>query len=243
MINIYCDESCHLEKDPSDLMFLGAVSCDKRYVKNIAQDLRKIKEKHHLKKNYELKWTKVSKALVCYYDELITYFFDNPKLQFRCVIAEGKKLLDNEAFHQTYDDWYYKMYYLLLSKMIDPTEEYNVYIDIKDTNGGAKVKKLKTILDNYLYKFSDSCLNKIQIVTSDQLEILQLCDFLIGIVSYKNRFLNALSCQSNIRNLSETKVYLCDLLAERSGRPLTYSTPLTENKFNLFVWRPRREGD
>ena len=36
MINIYCDESCHLEHDDSDIMVLGGISCDKKNIKYIS---------------------------------------------------------------------------------------------------------------------------------------------------------------------------------------------------------------
>ena len=43
MINIYCDESCHLEHDDSDIMVLGAMSCEAEEKSNIFNDIRKIK--------------------------------------------------------------------------------------------------------------------------------------------------------------------------------------------------------
>ena len=236
MINIYCDESCHLQNDNADIMLLGAIACKKSDVKRFSNEIRKIKVEHGLDSSFEIKWTKVSPAKVDFYLSLIDYFFDHD-LQFRCVIAKGKKELDNQAFNQSYDEWYYKMYYLLLSKMLDPTQTYCVYIDIKDTNGGAKVRKLKTILNNFLYSFHETCLRTLQIVKSDEVELLQLCDLLIGCIGYYNRFITPLAHE---QPLSEAKVRVCQRVEELAQRPLKQSTPLSESKFNIFVWKPRK---
>ena len=237
MYNIYCDESCHLQFDKSDIMVLGGISCDKKFVKELSKKLREIKAKHGLSEHFETKWTKVSPAKVDYYKELIDFFFDSPLL-FRCVVATDKKSLNHEAFHQTYDEWYYKMYYLLLSKMLDPTEEYSVYIDIKDTNGGKKVRKLQDILNNSLYCFYNTCLQKVQIVKSNEVELLQLCDLIMGCIGYSNRFLNQFT-YSNEDGLSYAKMQMCQYLQFKANRPLNQKTPLHETKFNIFMWEPR----
>lgn len=235
MINIYCDESCHLQNDDSDIMLMGAISCKKSDVRRFSQDIRRIKSQYGLNPDFEIKWTKVSPAKVDFYIALIEYFFEH-NLQFRCVVAKGKKELDNAAFNQTYDDWYYKMYYLLLSKMLDPTKNYSVYIDIKDTNGGSKVRKLKTILNNFLYSFHETCLEKLQIVKSDEIELLQLCDLIIGCIGYQNRFVYS---RSNV-TLSSAKLCMCQKLEELAQRPLEQTTLLSEEKFNIFIWKPRK---
>ena len=237
MINIYCDESCHLQYDNSEIMLLGGISCDKKKVKHISKKIRRLKQEYGLDKNFEIKWTKVSPGKIEFYKSLITLFFEE-NINFRCIIASGKKELDNKMYHQTYDDWYYKMYYLLLSKMLEPTLEYSVYIDIKDTNGGKKAKKLKEILNNFLYSFQQTCLQKLQIVKSDEIELLQLCDLLIGCVGYQNRFLDPLEGKAAI--LSSAKIQMCQYLEKFAKRPLTQTTPLGETKFNLFVWEPRK---
>ncbi len=60
--NIYCDESCHLEKDYQKIMVLGAIWCTVPKTKEISDELKDIKTKHGLSNKFELKWTKVSPA-------------------------------------------------------------------------------------------------------------------------------------------------------------------------------------
>lgn len=240
--NIYCDESCHLEHDNSDIMVLGAIMCNYGDVRKISKDIRTIKIKHNLNKNYEIKWTKVSKNKLGFYKELIDYFFNNNSLRFRAVVAKGKKDLNNDLYNQTYDEWYYKMYYLLLNKMLDPLTHYNIYMDIKDTNGGHKVKKLKNILNNYLYTFSQECVRKLQLVTSNESELLQLSDLFIGAIGFKNRFLSYDG--GNVDNVpSNGKTQICNYIAEQYNLTLLRKTPISETKFNLFVWEPRKNNN
>lgn len=92
MINIYCDESCHLQNDSSDIMVLGGISCNDEEKKKIFNDIRLIKVKHNLSSWFEIKWTKISYKKIEFYKELIDYFFKN-NLKFRGIIATDKKIL------------------------------------------------------------------------------------------------------------------------------------------------------
>ncbi|MDQ2086501.1 DUF3800 domain-containing protein [Herbivorax sp. ANBcel31] len=229
MFNIYCDESCHLINDGEDIMVLGGIACRFEQVKLINKDIRRIKKNYKLNDSMEIKWTKVSPAKIEFYKELINYFFNNPALSFRAVIARGKKSLDYDSFDLTHDKWYYRMYYLLLRQMIQIGYEYKIYIDIKDTQGTEKINSLQEVLSNSLYDFCNETVNKIQLVRSHEIEILQLTDLLIGAISYENRSLKT----------SNSKIELIETVKMLSGSSLTFSTPLHAPKFNLFTWKPR----
>ncbi|HCF96046.1 MAG TPA: hypothetical protein DEW46_13385 [Verrucomicrobia bacterium] len=47
-LNIYCDESCHLEHDGKNVMVLGAVWCPSDHVRNAHLSLRNLKRTHGL---------------------------------------------------------------------------------------------------------------------------------------------------------------------------------------------------
>ena len=149
--SIYCDESCHLPNDDSDVMVLGAVMCPTNLKRKAFEDIRNIKAHHGLSSWHEIKWTKVSGSKINFYLELVNYFFSNDFLSFRGVVATNKSKLDHMRYNQgSYDLWYYKMYFYLLSPLIDPLHDYRIFIDIKDTKGGPKVKKLHEVLCNSL---------------------------------------------------------------------------------------------
>lgn len=116
MFNIYCDESCHLEKDNSDVMVLGEMKVGARFLPDIYNRIRQIKVNHGLSSWFEVKWTKVSMSKIDFYLDLIDYFFDTAALSFRSVVATGKKKLDHNTYNESdYDNWYYKMYFQLLN--------------------------------------------------------------------------------------------------------------------------------
>jgi len=228
--NIYCDESCHLENDRQSTMVLGAVWCplDKR--REIAERIREIKRNHELPANFEVKWTKVSPAKRRFYLDLLDYFFDDDDLHFRALVVPDKSRLDHAAFPgQDHDQWYYKMYFDMLKVILSPTDRYRIYLDIKDTRGGEKVRKLHDVLCNNLYDFSREIVERVQLVHSHELEQLQLADLLVGTVSYVNRGLKT----------NSGKLALVERMKKRSGYDLDKTTLLKENKVNLLLWRAR----
>ena len=227
VFNIYCDESCHLENDKQNSMFLGSVWCHNHKVKEMSKRIKEYKIKHGFKKDFEIKWTKVSPGKIDFYLDIIDYFFDDDDLHFRCLIVPDKKKLNHRKFDQNHDKFYYKMYFNMLKTILDPEEKYNIYIDIKDTQGSKKIKKLQEILCNNIYDFNRSIIDKIQIVRSYEVGILQMTDLLMGAIAY------------NFRNLktSKSKLEIINRIKERSEYSLDKTTLLKENKFNLFVWQ------
>lgn len=228
--NIYCDESCHLENDKIKPMVLGCVWCPLSKVKNISREIRNIKSKY-VKPSYELKWTKVSPNHVDMYSEIIDYFFDNDNLHFRGVVIPDKTILTHEKFSQNHDDWYYKMCFILLKTILSPNEEYNIYLDYKDSLGSDKVQKLEDILLNNAYDFSHTMIKNIQLVKSHQVELIQLTDLFIGALSYLFRSLET----------NEGKLNLISKIKERSGYNLQKNTLYRETKMNLLIWSPKKD--
>jgi hypothetical protein len=224
--NIYCDESCHLEHDRQRVMVLGAVWCPLEKTREIAVHIREIKRQHGLGSELEIKWVKVSPAQVQFYLDVMDYFFDDDDLHFRALIVPDKSLLRHEEYNQSHDDWYYKMYFDMLKVILSPTDHYRIYVDIKDSRGGAKVDKLRDVLCNNMYDFSRQIIERVQIVRSHQVEIMQLADLLIGTITYANRGLAT----------STAKTKLVERMKQRSGYQLTQTTLLRENKVNLFRW-------
>lgn len=225
IINVFCDESCHLENDGKKFMVLGAIWCPLDKTKIIANQIREIKEKHFGSQRREIKWNKVSNAKLDFYIDLIDYFFNEPHLHFRAVIADKTKL-NHEKFLQSHDDWYYKIYFTLLKIILNPDLCYRMYIDIKDTKGGDKVKKLKEVLCNSHYDFSQKIIERLQLTHSHEVEQLQLADLLIGALSYYH----------NVTERTESKTRLIEKIKNRSRYTLDKNTLFKEDKFNLFFW-------
>lgn len=228
IFNIYCDESCHLENDRQSAMVLGALWCPLDKTREIAVRIREIKRKHRVAPAFEVKWTKVSPGKKQLYLDLLDYFFDDDDLHFRGLVVPDKTKLNHAAFPgQDHDAWYYKMYFDMLKVILSPKGRYRIYLDIKDTRGAEKVKKLHDVLCNNLYDFSREIVERVQLVHSHEIEQLQLADLLIGAVSYMNRGLHS----------NAGKQALVDRMRQRSGYSLTKTTLLREDKVNLFRWQ------
>ena len=228
-INVYCDESCHLEHDNKKFMVLGCVFCKEDYVKEISKRIKEIKIDHNVDPMSEIKWTKISPSKYELYKDVVNYFFDDDSLHFRGVIAPKDKL-DHARFGQTHDQWYYKMYFETLSFIISPRYRYNVFIDIKDTHSSEKIVELKKVLSNDNFDFShNTVINNMQPVRSHEVQLLQIADILIGAISFMNEQTGT----------SQAKKDIIKIIQTRSGYSLTKTTPIREEKLNLLMWRPR----
>lgn len=151
LYNVYCDETCHLEHDNSNVMVLGAVWCPQSKLKEVNERIRQIKKRNNVSEAMEMKWTKISPAKVDLYKDLVNYFFDDDDLHFRGVIIPDKTRLNHERYHQTHDTWYYKMYFDM-PKVI----------------------------------FSQKVIRRLHPIRSDEVQIMQIVDIIIGAIGYES---------------------------------------------------------
>jgi hypothetical protein len=229
LYNIYCDESCYLEHDGHGCMVLGGIWCPADKSQQIGEDLRDIRKRHDIGSHREVKWTKVSQAKVEFYKELVDYFFANEHLAFRAVVVPDKSKLRHGDYGQTHDDFYYKLYFQLLQFWIDDAHEFRIFLDIKDTKSWAKTQKLRDVLANDIYDFDRSVVRSIELVRSEQVQLIQLTDLFVGAVGHATRKLHG----------SIGKLAVIEEIRARSGRNLLRSTPIAAKKFNIFVFSPR----
>lgn len=230
--NIYCDESCHLPNDSADVMVLGALVCPTEKVRTVSVDLKAIKIRHGIQTTSEIKWTKVTESNLAFYQDVVTYFFDQDFLGYRAVVAKGKSQLDHQVFGQDHDTWYFKMYFLLLQHLLDSRHGFNIFIDVKDTRSQAKTKKLHDVLCNKNYDFDRRIIKSVKTVVSHDTPSLQITDLLTGALSYLHREMSS----------NSGKTSLIDLMKRKSGKSLERNTLLSERKFNLLVWNPQKQN-
>ncbi len=226
-INIYSDESNHLESDKKP-MVLGALYCPRSKASTVNRRIREIKNEHGIPNSFEIKWTKVSKRHLAFYIDVINYFFDIDDMGIRVVVAR-KDNLDHTRFGQTHDDWYYKMYYLLLTKIIASENSYKICLDRKDTLGKERVKRLREVLCNTEYDFKREIINEVREVQSDQVQMVQVIDLIIGAIQFN-------LCSLELDKENKAKRALVDHLKKKTGRSLIINTLPSEFKFNLFFW-------
>lgn len=210
-------------------MLIGAIYCPKNKVREITNHIMELKEKHGIKRHCELKWTKISKSKESFYEELVQYFFIEDDLKFRAIVCD-KTLLNHQAYNQTHDEWYHKIYYDMLKYIFTPIGSYNIFADIKDTNSYHNLQKVLYFLHIKFIDERGTVIKKIQPVRSYESTILQIADIITGALSYYYRNLDTNSAKLKIVNILKTKsVYGFDK-----------STPYAFTKFNLLIWDPSK---
>jgi hypothetical protein len=226
--NLFVDESCHLEHDRIPVMCIGYIKVPHLAYKELYSIFEKIKEKH--KTLGEIKWNKFSKSRLPLYKNLVDFFFETP-LEFRCVLIKYKDRLNNEDYNQgSHDNFYYKMTYFLLKP--NPIGlEYRIFIDIKDTKGKQKLKKITEVFDNF-HK-GESPFVHFQHLRSHENIFFQLADLFIGAITYKTRV------ESKEFEPNDAKMDFIRYLESRSGFLLHEGTEPWESKFNIFDHQPK----
>lgn len=231
--NVYCDESCYMLHDESNVMSLGAIWCPQPKAREISLQIREIKRQFGFSDGFEIKWIKVSPSRLDFYTALVDYFFHNSDLNLRVLVVPDKAKLRHTDFDQNHDEWYYKMYFDMLKIILDPEDSYNIYLDIKDTRSAEKIRKLHDVLCNNFFDFSREIIQKVQSIRSDESNILQLGDFLIGAITYANRGLLG----------SEAKLEIINQIRINSHYSLTRTTLFREKKLNIFRWIAKEVGE
>ncbi len=231
IINIYCDESCHLINDGFKSMVLGSLIVPYDKVKPITEKIKSLKLKHGMDVHNELKWTKVSNNKIQLYCDIVDFFLKDPDLKYRCVVVPDKSKLDHERFGRTHDNFYYVMYYYCLRFVMKPENQYNIYFDLKDTHQEEELKRLGDYLISETKVPKPNL--KLQPILSYESQFIQLCDLLTGAVSYKNRELSS----------SLAKTSLVELIISNTNQSLVQTSVVREEKFNVFVWTPRECQD
>lgn len=150
-------------------------------------------------------------------------------LRFKATIVINKKSLNHEQFNQgSHNNFYYKMFYYALRDFLISGNDYKIYLDYMDTQGRDKAAKLMDVLSNG--KLGNITI-KAYIIRSHESQLIQLCDLLIGALSYVNR--------ADIAHESKIKNELVDYLQLKLCRSLDIGTPPWEQKFNIFRFSPR----
>lgn len=227
---IFCDESCHLQHDSNNVMVLGALCCPEYAVESLTRTIKFLRHKHNYQT--ELKWTKLINKQLSFYQELLDLFLGADELLFKATVVVNKNYLDHDEFNQgSHNNFYYKMFYYALRDFIHPGGYYKIYLDYMDTHGREKAAKLMEVLKNSNH---GSVQAAAYIIRSHESQLIQLCDLLIGALSYANR--------EDIERKSSIKNAIVSHLEHRLCRPLTIGTPPWEEKFNIFRFSPRRKA-
>lgn len=225
---IFCDESCHLEHDRANIMVLGAIHCTADKAIALTKHMKWLRHQH----NYtpELKWNKLNKHQWPLYRDLIDMITADTDVRFKTTVVLNKNILDHHQYNAgSHSEFYYKMFYYTLRDFLKEGNEYRIYLDYMDTLGAEKTRKLCEVLQNGTRWQLKAVANVVQ---SYEVQLIQLCDLLIGAVAYRNR--------DDIEHSSAIKMQFVEYLESKLGYSLNNGTPPWEEQFNIFRFQPRR---
>lgn len=227
IFNIYCDES-RVENNEYSKMVIGAVLLQRSEKENIVDKIKEIYKKYNF--SYELKWIKTSEKNIPFYKELLDYFVSEDLLQFRCIIVDKTKV-DYEKFHNNDAELaFFRFYYLMLKARLLDNKKYYIFLDKKPTRDKNRARALLSFLNSYVLLNKKECsIEHLQAYDSDENLMIQLADYLTGLVSH--------NCNRGIDG-SAKGVIIQYLKTKLEKKDLCVTTASSEIKFNVLAWRP-----
>ncbi len=204
---IYCDESCPDFFTSSNrkgrFLLIGGVKILKDKREEIKNSLNGLKESSNI--NGEFKWQKVSTNKLDFYKAIVDIFFEfNNALRFKCIVVDADTV-DFEKYHN--DDkelGFYKFYFYMLKHWLKPDVSYRIFTDLKTNRIKHRLLHLHKCL---AYANIDSTIESVQALPSKEVVLLQLSDFLLGMVSSKfNHSLQNSSAKNTILTYFEEKL-------------------------------------
>ncbi len=230
--SIFCDESCHLQFDNSNVMCIGAIIVPNAHLDTYKNEIKRIKSKYGIL--HELKWNTVSRTHLAMYDELLRLFF-NSQMVFRSILIKNKS---NIQAHSLERDKYNQFYYSVIEQLIrfsirhnsDRVNSYRVFLDLKDNHGKIKLASIHKELTTMIR--TDDKIQSMQNIRSHESQFIQLVDIIIGAITYRARGLSG----------SEAKTHIVRFIEELSGYQLNEGTEPGDNKFAIYDFQPKRKN-
>lgn len=226
-IDVYCDESrpelftSRILAGSEQFVIIGSLWIESALRNDFKSKIKQLRETHNV--HGEFKWNRVSPSREFFYTSLIDLFFEEP-MRFRCILLPAHQL-DAVQFHKADNElMFYKFYYLMLHNWIYDFNGYQIFVDIKTNRVKQRLKHLYQFLDNTNY-FAE--IKSVQALPSDEVDLLQLVDLLIGAVGSKFNGGGSSLAKKNVVGTIEKHL-------EHKLQP----THKMEEKFNVFRWRP-----
>ena len=228
--NIYCDES-RVENPDSQYMVIGALFFRREEKARIGEALKALLKKH--KFEGELKWIKTNSELMPLYREFIDYFVNEKELFFRCVIVDKNKIEYQQHHNNDAELAFFKFYYLMLKGIFESNKRYYISLDRKPTRDKNRARALLSVINSYLLFNKWNCkIEHFQAYDSRENIFIQFADYFTGLVGE--------ACNKKDKS-KQAKKEIVEYLAKKLEREdICNSTPRSEQKFNVFVWRPAK---
>jgi hypothetical protein len=212
-------------------MVIGALLLLRGNKSKVVEDLKGLQQRYGF--IHEIKWTKTGRKFVDFYKALIDYFIIRSDLRYRCIIVDKDKV-DYTHYHNDDKELaFFKFYYLMLKQKIMDFKDYYIFLDRKPTRDKNRARALHAYLESHILLHKQECsIKHFQAYGSKENILLQLVDYLTGLVGF----------QVNTGAGGGVKQEMAEYLLEKINRHSFLQTnPLSEDKFNCFVWRGNEE--
>lgn len=226
LVNIYGDES---RQTGHRYMVLGGIwlQADKELEFN--ERCHKFRAQKTQLLTAFLKWEKAtSKSYLDYYKQFVDVFFEFKEIRFNCIIVDTHKI-DYTKYHANDRELaFYKFYFFLLSRNVNPENKYLVLLDRRNNKKRERLKDLKERVNNYFIsrgRTDEDVVKNIEARDSRLFNTLQLADIFIGSVGYEKEGFST----------SPAKVELSNHIKRKR---LAQVAKLRAWKFNVWAWQP-----
>jgi hypothetical protein len=220
---VYCDESRHDGSSRNPYMAIGGLWVRREEKEALSRRFRDLRREVGLRA--EIKWSKVSRGRLDAYKQLVDFFFAEEAFRFRVIVVDQAKM-DLEKFHGGDRELgFYKFYYEMLEKWLEPGNEYLILLDFKQNKGADRYKTLRTILERKVK--GKAWITDLTVIDSGHSPLAQLCDMLTGAVA---------SAWCDSLPAGRPKTELADYIAGKCGwTSLKVESPLpAASKMNVF---------
>ena len=194
----------------------------------VKASLMAVRAKYQLRA--EMKWTKVTTAMLQPYKDFVDVFFEHCSVSFKCIVLDTH-ILDYKTFHLGDKELgFYKFYFQLISRNLHYDNEYWLYMHRRTDRKPYRLESLKNAVNGWWWNQAYvQPLHHIEPRKSRADDILQLDDIILG----------AIASAWNQKAKRESKTELKKYIAEKLGRPtLRHASSPSAPKVNIWKWDP-----
>lgn len=223
-IHVFVDES----NIGNRYILIGGIWVSERYRPVLEDQIDKSRARTGHK--YEFKWKRVKRISKSAYDDLISNLTPDREYGFNCVVIDQH----SGAYRnlgKDFEDTFYNIYFLLLSRKIIPSCNYSVYADRRTSPLTNPMEDVRRRCNDWWHTKTgekDDIIRTLEPVDSKSSPVMQLADLFLGAVG------DAFNQQAK----TDAKVDIQKLIEKFRGLPLTTPSPSTERAFNVWVWDP-----
>jgi len=190
----------------------------------------------------EIKWTKCSgnaeKPVIASVVDRTMERIRDGTLEFKCLVVD-RSLVDNRAWNDGDRELgFYKAWSILLFSKMRAGYVYRIKLDARQLQNQSRLEDLRDVLNAKGYRdlgLDYPCCGSLEGADSKKDDMVQIADLLTGAVGYHY-------CGGHdAPGASPGKILTAERIARHLSRPsLCYEASSSEQRFNVWKWRPRR---